>query len=180
MTFGVGLLLTVVLPMVALLRASLMGPGLAERHHSHHDTYSVSSFLLRSVVVAMLFMAVLGVIFGWLCEVDAFAADSDVVVAFFAAFELMAFFMWFCMVRYRVVTYGDHMSVTPFVGPRVDVPYDAIECIEWTSSSSLVGYQSVRVRSRGRRRVTLWGTIDVDQVLMRIDRYDVLESRVHE
>ena len=125
-------------------------------------------------------MGALGLMLGWLCALGAFKADTTVVFAFFLAFLLVTFSFWLAIKHYRVVTYVDRMRITPFVGLTRTVRYRDIARIEWARPNALVGYQSVRVRSRGRRRVTLWGTIDVDQVLMRIDRYDVLESRVHE
>lgn len=163
--------------MLAVLRTICADPGMAERHHRHHDTYTVSHFLSRTLIMILSFMSVLGVVLTLLCELGIFDVEWAVVVAFFLAFDVVLFAIWASMTRYRVVTYADHMVVTPFVGPTRTVDYKDIERMSWTRPNSLAGYQSVRVYVKGHTgAVTIWGTIDVEQILIRINRYDVLES----
>lgn len=49
--------------------------------------------------------------------------------------------------------------------------------MEWHRSKSLLGYENLRVRVKGSyRRVTLWGMLDLEQILMRINRYDAIDN----
>ena len=73
-----------IIPVVALAFEHVGNVRISERHHSHHDTYVVPVEFTRSLVLAMTFMAVLGLLVAWLCERDVFLADAVVVLGFFA------------------------------------------------------------------------------------------------
>lgn len=165
------------IPVGACLFQRFLDTGMAERHHSHHDTYGVSMTLTRTLLIAMLFMAVLGLALTWLCQIGAFSAEPDVLLAFFSSFVFVTFAIWVVMRRYAVVTYDDHMVVTPFVGARRTICYKNIVRMEWAPPSIVGGRQNVRVYSTDQKhRVTIWGSLDVQQILMRINRFDALES----
>ena len=53
-----------VVPLVALVVEHVGNVRITERHHSHHDTYVVSAEFTRSLVLAMAFMAALGLLAG--------------------------------------------------------------------------------------------------------------------
>lgn len=150
--------------------------GISERHHSHHDTYVVSSAFTRALVFAMIFMGSMGLIFCWLCTVGVFAASVEVIAGFFAAFLVVMFAMWFLMRRYKVVTYDDRMEVTPFVGPERVIRYRDITSMTWANHWTMGEVPSVHVMVGGRYAAMIWSAIDVEQILQRINRYDVLES----
>ena len=85
--------------------------------------------------------------------------------------------IWTWLHRYKVVTYDDCMHITPPIGTRRTIRYDEIESMEWHRSKSLLGYENLRVRVKGSyRRVTLWGMLDLEQILMRINRYDAIDN----
>ena len=169
--------LTAAVPMAATVMELVGSSGLSERHHSHHDTYIVSGHFSRMLVMAMVLMGALGLMLGWLCVLGAFDADATVIFAFFLAFLLVTFAFWLAIKHYRVVTYVDRMRITPFVGLTRTVCYRDIARLEWARPNSLVGYQSVRVFERGRKGFsTIWGSLDVDQILLRINRFDVLDA----
>ena len=48
--------------------------------------------------------------------------------------------------------------------------------MEWTPSILLQNSRNVRVFVGHRRRALLWGALDLDQILIRIDRFDVLDN----
>lgn len=150
--------------------------GIAERHHSHHDTYVVSSAFTRALMFAMIFMGGMGLIFCWLCELGVFSASPVVVGTFFASFLVVMSVMWFLMRRYKIVTYDDHMDVTPFVGPRREIRYADITSMSWANRWTPSETPSVHVMVGGRYGVMIWSALDVEQILQRINRYDVLES----
>ena len=164
----------VVVPLVALVFEHVGNVRISERHHSHHDTYVVSVEFTRSLVLAMTFMAVLGLLVTWLCEQDVFLSDGVVVLGFFDAFLVTCLVMWAVICRYRVSTFNDSMAVTPLVGRKVWVRYDQIERLEWSGMRSGSGFRSLDVWVDGRRAVTLLGIVDVEQILMSIDRFDLL------
>jgi len=148
---------------------------IVERHHAHHDTYELPVSATRTPVLSMAFVAVLGLMITWLCAVGIFAANPELPLAFFSAYVVVAFIMWLCIRRYKVVTYEDHMELTPFVGPRRQIRYAEITSLEWTRVGTSGSYRSIRVRTEDGRASILWGIIDLQQVLTRINRYDVLE-----
>ena len=163
-----------VVPLVALVVEHVGNVRITERHHSHHDTYVVSAEFTRSLVLAMAFMAALGLLVAWLCERDVFVASATTVLGFFDAFLVTCFVMWSLICRYRVSVFGDSLAVTPLVGPKVWVRYDQIERLEWTGLRAGSGFRSLVVWVGGRRAVTLLGIVDVEQIIMSIDRFDLL------
>lgn len=171
----------IVIPLVASMVVWLNAGGISERHHSHHDTYVISNTLSWTLVFAMVFMGALGVLLGWLCMVGVFGADATVVLGFFDAFLVVSFVYWILLRRYKVVTYDDRLDVTPFLGRTAHIPYDNISAMEWEPSLIMPNSRNVRVYVGHRRRALLWGGLDLDQILIRIDRFDALEdlSTVH-
>lgn len=150
--------------------------GISERHHSHHDTYVVSGAFTRALVFAMIFMGCMGLVFCWLCRIGVFAASPVVVAAFFVAFIVVMFTMWFFMRRYKVVTYDDAMEVTPFIGHTASIRYADITSMEWAGSWTVSEMPSIYVMVGGHFAAMLWSALDLEQILQRINRYDVLES----
>ena len=163
-----------VVPLVALVVEHVGNVRIAERHHSHHDTYVVSAEFTRSLVLAMSFMAALGLLVAWLCDQDVFLADEVMALAFFDAFLVTCFVMWSLICRYRVSTFSDSMAVTPPLGPKVWVRYDQIDRLEWSGLRVGRGFRNLVVWVGGRRAVTLLGIVDVEQIIMSIDRFDLL------
>lgn len=162
--------------LVSALEWTLLN-DIVERHHSHHDTYRVSNTLTHTLVMIMVFMGFLGVVLGWLCNVGVFRANSHVLLAFFLSFLGVSLLIWTWLHRYKVVTYDDRMHITPPIGTRRTIRYDEIESMKWHRSKSLLGYENLRVRVKGSyRRVTLWGMLDLEQILMRINRYDAIDN----
>lgn len=152
-----------------------LGSTVSERHHIHHDTYEPPAALFRYLVVVMVGMGLLGVLAGIMLDTMTEMGGFPAVMVFFAAFEVVLFVLWFAMRRYRVVTYGDHMVVTPFVGRPVSIAYHDISALRWRRFRFGFSDASVDVFVAGRRVATIWSGIDTDQVLMTIDRFDVLD-----
>ncbi len=168
-------IVAVALPVAAFAIEWSGDTGLSERHHSHHDTYFVPRSLTTSLVLMMLFAGTLGVVVGWLCSVGVFAASPLVVFSFFCTFVAVSFAMWLAIRRYCVVTYADRLRVTPFVGAPKTVMYAEIDRMVWQQRSATTGYRNLRIYA-GQTEVFLWGIIDLEQILGRIDRFDVLEA----
>lgn len=164
----------VAIPFIATLMLVMGNGTIAERHHSHHDTYVIAGTFTSMLVFAMIVMGTLGILLGWLCTLEVFTSDSVVVMGFFDAFIVVAFAGWLLLRRYKVVTYDDYMTVTPFVGLTVSIAYDKISSMEWLPSILLPGSRNMRVYVDGRRRALLWGALDLEQILIRINRFDAL------
>lgn len=164
------------IPLMATLVLRLSDGGIAERHHSHHDTYVISSALAWTLVFAMIVMGLLGILLGWLCAVGVFEVRPSVVMGFYDAYLVVSFIFWLLLRRYKVITYDDHMEVTPFLGRTASVDYDDISAMEWTPSILMPGSRNVRVFVGHRRRALLWSGLDLDQILIRINRFDALED----
>lgn len=169
--------LAVAIPVTAVVLVLFRDAGIAERHHSGHDTYLISSTLIWSMVFAMVFMGALGALLGWLCMIGVFSSDPLTVLAFFDAFLVVSFGYWLLLRRYKVVTYEDHLEVTPFVGRRCSIDYTDISALKWAPSFIIESGRNIRVFVGHRRRALLWSALDLDQILIRINRFDVLETR---
>lgn len=168
--------LAVVVLLIAAIVIEWSGDAsLSERHHSHHDTYFVPRSLTTSLVLMMVFVGVLGIVIGWLCLVGVFKADARVVFAFFFTFLVVSFLMWGAIRRYRVSTYEDRLRVTPFIGRTETIMYTDIDRMTWSRRSFGTSYRNLHIYA-GTRKVFLWGTIDLEQILARINRFDVLEG----
>jgi hypothetical protein len=163
-----------VLPVLAGLVEWVGSVDISERHHSHHDTFVISSALLRSLAFAMLLMGAIGLMLGWLCNVGAFNASADIVVPFFSSFVIVVFALWAFMRRYRVSLYDDFMDVRPYIGPLRTVRYDQIERMEWRGVRCGTGFRSLEIRPAGERPVRLPGVLDLEHILVRINRDDAL------
>lgn len=164
------------IPIAASLILIFGDAGISERHHSHHDTYMVSGTLTWSLVFAMIVMGSLGILLGWLCVLDAFTANSAVVMSFFDAFLVVSFLYWILLRRYRVVTYEDHMDVTPLFGRKTSIAYAEISGMEFVPSVLQPSARNLHVFVGQKRRAMLWGILDLDQILIRIDRYDAIDD----
>ncbi|MBP3892702.1 MAG: hypothetical protein J6D34_01515 [Atopobiaceae bacterium] len=174
-TFDVHMLMAViVIPLLAASIEMLAGTRISERHHVHHDTYAVSLVVPRTLVLVMVFMGALGAAVGWLCHVGVFASDPSVPLAFFIMFQMTLFIMVIGAMRYQVMAYGDLMVVRPAYGFTRTIRYDQIDCMTWTSSFLTPRMRDVRVHSLQGDTVRLWSLLDIEQILLRIDRYDVL------
>lgn len=167
-------MVAVAVPLAALLMERAGSVRITERHHSHHDTYVVSAPFSRALVTAMSFMSVLGLTLAALCSLGVFVGDGSFSLAFADSFLVACFVMWCMLCRYRVSTFHDCMEVTPLVGESVWVRYDQIERLEWVGLRMESGFRSLNVWVDGRRAVTLLGIVDVERIVMRMDRFDLL------
>lgn len=161
-------------PLLAVLIEWILSTGLSERHHSHHDTYVIAASLSHALVFSMIFMGVVGLALSWLCLVGVFNADRTVVLAFFATFLAVSFLLWLLIKRYRVATYDDRLLVTPFIGKSSAIYYKDIERMEWSGIRTGTGYRNLSIISEDGSSVLLWGFLDLDQILRKINRFDVL------
>lgn len=172
------LVVAVVVPVLALVVEHAGNVRISERHHSHHDTYVVPASFTRALVLAMAFMSALGLVATWLCQEGVFVESPLAVLGFFDAFVVTSFVLWLMLCRYRVSTFGDCMVVTPFVGPSVWVRYERIERLVWSGMRMESGFRGLDVWVDGRRAVRLLGIVDVEQIIMSIDRFDLLPRTV--
>ena len=168
--------LAVAIPVAASIIVFTREVGISERHHSHHDTYVIGSTLTLMLVFTMIIMGAIGLLLGWLCLVGVFRASYTVVLGFFDAFLVITFLLWLLLRRYKVVIYDDHLEYTPFFGHKVTVAYDEISAMEWSPSILMPSSRSIRVFVGNRRRVLLWSGLDLDQILVRINRFDTLDN----
>lgn len=169
-------LISLLLPVASVVLLVTNDMGISERHHFHHDTYLVAHTLTVTLVFAMVFMGLLGLLLAWLCSVGVFTSRPVTVLAFFDAFLVTTFVSWVLLRRYRVATYEDRLEVVPFVGRRVTIPYQDISLMTWVPSMAMSNAKSVRIFVGYRRRAVLWAGLDVEQILIRIDRFEVLED----
>ena len=165
------------IPLIAAFLEWAIGRGAAERHHGHHDTYVVAASLTRAMVVSMVFMGIMGLFLSKLTSDGVFAGRVDVrvVLGFFAAFLVVLMIIWLELRRYQVKLYDEAMVVTPFVGPSKTIPYADIDRMAWTGIRAGTGYQNLSVYVGEKRAALLLGILDIDQILMRINRFDVLD-----
>ena len=176
MMFWLFVMVCSVLPGVAMLVEWIISTRLSERHHSSHDTYVIPFALTGALSLSMFFMGLLGLVLSWLCFVGVFKADNTVMLGFFASFVLVMFVMWCALRRYRVATFDDHLEMTPFVGRKCTVRYADIDKMTWSRPFGFSGNRGILIMEDGDVKGVLVGTFDLDQVLLRINRNDVLDN----
>ena len=164
----------VVVPLLALLLEHVGTVRFAERHHSHHDTYVVPTGFTRALVLALVLVSVAGLVLSWVCLTDVSSTDPMIVLAFTDSFVVTGFVLWSVLCRYKVSVFGDRMVITPFLGKDVEVLYAQIERMEWVGVRRGSGMRSLDVYVGGARAARLSSIVDVSQILMSIDRFDVL------
>ncbi|MDO5118454.1 MAG: hypothetical protein Q4D48_00075 [Coriobacteriales bacterium] len=176
MMFVVLAAICIVLPTIAMLAEWIVSARLSERHHSKHDTYVIPFALTGALSLAMFFMGLLGILLSWLCYVGVFRADITTMIGFFASFVVVMFVMWSALRRYRVATFDDHLEVTPFAGRKQIIKYSDIDRMRWSTPFGLTGNRSILISVDGEVQAVLIGTFDLDQILLRINRNDVLDN----
>lgn len=168
--------IAIVIPLISMAIVRAGYADISERHHSHHDTYVIAAPFSWGVVTVIAYMGALAVLMGWMCELTVFSVGAYVVMSFFDAFLVTAFLAWQCFRRYKVITFDTSMQVTPFVGKTTTIRYDEISAMEWTKSILMPNSRNIHVFVGHRRRALLWAAIDLDQILIRINRFDVIEN----
>lgn len=148
--------------------------GISERRHSHHDTYVAPVSLTHSLIFDMAFVSVIAVVLGWFCYINVFSASADIVLAFFASFSAVLFVAWYILSRYKVSLFDDEMIVVPFFGPEFTIRYQDIQRMEWFGGRRGTGFKDLLIWTSDTSKVRLSGMIGLDQVLLKIDRFDVL------
>ena len=166
----------VIVPLAALILERVGSARISERHHSHHDTYVIPATYTRALVLMIVFMGFMGVVLGGLSLQGVLSASAPTVLGFFGGFVLTSFALWWVTCRYKVSTFEGHMIVTPFVGHDVVVRYDQIERMEWAGFRKGSGYRDLDVWVGGSHAVRLSALVDLEQILMSIDRFDALPS----
>lgn len=162
------------IPVLVVLVVLFGGSDLSERHHLHHDTYAVSLVVSRSLVLVIVFMGVLGALTGWLCNLGVFSADPVIPLSFFVSFELTILLILVVVMRHRVMTYDDVMLVRPPFGKEKTIAYDHITRMEWVASRMGPHVRDLRVFTENGKAVRILYLLDIEQIMLRIDRFDVL------
>lgn len=166
----------VLLPLVGVVACALAGSGISERHHAHHDTYAVSLVVSHTLLLVMTFMGVLGGLTAWLCHIGVFTSDALVPLAFFTAFQVTLLLILIMTVRYRVVAYDDRLTVFPPLGRRRTISYDSIDHMEWVRSFFAPHFHDLCIYTKERRVVRIWYLLDIGQMLLRVDRFELMEG----
>lgn len=147
---------------------------LAERHHSHHDTYAVPPDFTRSLVVAMLAVGGIGVLLAVFCAIGVFDADARLPLAFTGGFAWALLALWWMLGRYKVSFYEDHAVIAPLFGHDFFFFYNDVRSLDWAGLRRSSGYRDLRVVEKNGRAFTIYAVVDMEQVLLHVDRFDVL------
>lgn len=150
---------------------------IAERHHRHHDTYSMPPALTNALVKATATMGVVGALLGVLCMAGVFPERYDFVLAFFDAFVISMFVPWVALCRHKVALFEDRLVVTPLLGEDVSIWYADIDRLTWSGLRHATGYRNLRIGVDGTYVATILGVMDVEQVVLHLDRFDAFEHR---
>ena len=159
--FGI---VVVAAPVVAAVLEHSGNVGISERRAA----------LTRSLIIDMAFVSAIAVILGWLCYVNVFTPNPDIVMAFFASFSVVMFMAWYILSRYKVSLFDDEMVVVPFLGSEISINYQDIKRMEWVGGRRGSGFRDLLILTSNASKVRLSGMIGLDQVLLKIDRFDVL------
>lgn len=176
MPYPVLLVLSLVPGVVAALIGRANAPiRLVERHHSHHDTYVVPPDFLRALVVTMLLVGCLGFVLGAFSLAGAFGPSARCVLAFTDAFVWTFFGAWVVLMRYKVSLFEDRGEIVPLIGRSSCFFYSDIEKLGWRGRIRTSGYRDLVIVEKDGKRLRIWGIVDIEQILLHIDRFDVLE-----
>lgn len=166
----------ITIPVLAFAIGLLFSPDMAERHHIHHDTYSISQVITRTLLLVMTFMGILGGVTGWLCHLGVFTSDPVVPLAFFVAFQLSIFVVFIALNRCRVMAYDDRMFVRPWFRRQREVPYGQIERMVRRPYPATPHFNDLLIYLKDGSRIRVSGLLDIEQMLLRIDRFDAMPS----
>lgn len=147
---------------------------LAERHHSHHDSYVVSPDFTRAIVVAMLVVGCLGVLLSTFSCVGVFGGGYACILAFTNAFCFTLLACWLLLCRYKVSLFEDRCVITPFLGRDNCFFYSDVRSLDWAGLRRSSGYRDLVVTDGNGNKLRIWGIVDIEQVLLHMDRFDVL------
>ena len=168
---------------VALLVERYSGHArLVERHHSRHDTYAVPPQFTHAIAKGMLVASTMGIVLATMCMSKIFSASATLVLVFFDAFVLTAWLMWLGLCRFKVSLFqdrngsgaGGEIVVTPFVGREICIVYNDIFSMRWTGIRRASGYRDLRITTFNGKSATIWAVVDIEQILLHIDRFDAL------
>ena len=164
-------------PVLSVVVELVTRVDIEERHHVHHDTYVVSMTLTRTLMLVVGFAGILGTLVSWLCRVGIYGpVDVLVPLSFFATIELGILVFQIGLGRYQVTTYLDRITVRPLFGCTRTMRYRDIDHMDWRTHLTDDHVRDLQLWSKDGGKVTIWGILDIDQMLLRIDRFDVLEG----
>jgi len=113
---------------------------------------------------------------------------DDVIAAasFFAAFSYTLSCALIIISRYSIQTYENEMHLTTLMGATYVIPYADIVSMYWTSRSSFLEAPALRLcytpvpdqsaHHAHPMHIKIWALLDIDQILLRINRFDVLHA----
>ncbi len=151
---------------------------ISERHHAHHDTYLVPPLFTRGVALCMVLFALLGDMIGVMCLMRVFSADPTVCLAFFDAAVITMWVLWATLCRYKVSIFeaneehGRRVVITPLIGLPKVVRVDDITHMSWFGMRKNSGYRDLLFWENDKRLAHIWAIVDLEQILLHIDRFD--------
>ncbi len=179
----------VVVPLCALLFVWHRRSSLPERHHAHHDTYTASTLFIYSLSALTVCITCVGVCLTCALQFEAMPSPWDDVIAaasFFAAFSYTLSCALIIISRYSIQTYENEMHLTTLMGATYVIPYADIVSMYWTSRSSFLEAPALRLcytpvpdqsaHHAHPVHIKIWALLDIDQILLRINRFDVLHA----
>ena len=167
-------ILAVLLPLVVLFFERTTVTRIQERHHSHHDTYTVPPAYVHGLVSAALIVGVLGLMVAWLCLARVMRGNAVTILVFTDSFVAFLLVAWAAARDYKISLFQSRMVATLPFGRSVAVDYASIDRMVWHGVRRSTGYRNLTVWADGRRVCTLWSTLDLERILMHIDRFDAL------
>ncbi len=159
---------------------------IAERHHSHHDTYVVPPLFTRGIALCLLVTAFVGDLTAIMCLMGVYSANPVTVLGFFDGACLALFVAWYVLCRYKVQIFdagadgraeegapqARAVVIRPLVGKRKVVYVDQITHMNWFGVRKTSGYRDLMIWENERRKTHIWAIVDLEQILMHIDRFD--------
>lgn len=176
--------MTVILVGIALLTSLIASvwahvgeARMSERHHRHHDTYMVNARFTRSLLSAIHVIALLEVALVLCSRVFEYRAHVQETLIFFDCFLLTLFVAWALLRRYKVSVYDTQTILTPMIGFEKIVRHKEISCMAWCGIRKASGYRNLAIYVGNKRALELWGSVDIERILLRIDRYDAISEQ---
>lgn len=175
---GAWVLVAIAVPLCAWYFEHVGNVRISERHHSRHDTFVIPVTFTRTLVFAMSFMGSFAAVVAVLMFHEVFDEDSLALLAFCDAVILTLYILWSLTRRYKVSTFKEVLVLRRFWGQEQWIRYQDITEMSWVGVTKGSGYRDLRICLADQQSVVISGMVDLERILMRINRFDVLAHTV--
>lgn len=151
------------------------GADICQQHFSAYDSYKISPVFIQFLAHILLVLAAIGLAFVCFCYFSGHIESSYIPLCILVCFYILFMLLWFCLRRFCIDAYVDHLFYTPCIGKRACVVYSDITRIESEKTTSFSGRYILNIYSHHQKPLHIKSFIDLTGLLQIINRDDVLD-----